>query len=548
MGAPTGTRRGRLVVIGLDGATFRVLDPLGQGGVMPALSGLRERGVEAILRSTVPAYTPPAWTSMATGVNPGRHGIFGFLASTPQERPSIAHSGLIDAPTMWRYVNDQGAGAGVFHVPMTYPPMSVQGFMVSGGLAAGWTDPEMPNFASDAELGRMVSSIAGGHYPLDSVVSYERDWHSPETVTRLEDIQRLRRTVLRALLERTDPDVLFAVFEGPDRLQHVQYQYIVECSDWYGRPEAAEIRHRAHSYFREVDRAIGELVDWAGTDGHVVVVSDHGAGPWEKTLNLNLLLAAWGYLKLPSISRLTRLGPVAGAGQRLARRVLPRRLLHAAKARVSRGIEWKESRAFASQVAEQGIHLNERGAFPEGRIHGEEVAWLQAEITERLRELVDPDDGQPVVDRVISRDEVMHGPHEGRSPHLFPFLRDQRYELSDTIAAASAFTDHRDRPWGYHHSDGVFVAAGPNAAAGRLDAGLDIVDVLPTVLHLAGFAVPAGLDGHVVDGALSAAAAGRPVVTAAPAEQGDERTTEYPFSRQEEAEIEESLRGLGYLE
>src|SRR5207247_601715 len=101
---------------------FRILDPLGEAGVIPALSGIRERGVEAVLRSTVPAYTPAAWTSMTTGVNPGRHGVFGFLANTPQEPAALVHSGLVGTPAIWRYVNEQGARAGVFHVPMTYPP------------------------------------------------------------------------------------------------------------------------------------------------------------------------------------------------------------------------------------------------------------------------------------------------------------------------------------------------------------------------------------------------------------------------------------------
>jgi predicted AlkP superfamily phosphohydrolase/phosphomutase len=445
-------------------------------------------------------------------------------------------------------VNDQGAAAGVFHVPMTYPPTTVDGFMIAGGLAAGWTDPEMPNFSSDPEIGRMVLDLSGGRYPLDTVVSYEKHWRSPATVTRIERIQRLRREVLGRLLERTDPDFLFTVFEGPDRLQHVHYQYIVEGSDWYRRPEATEIRDRAYSYFGEVDRAIVELTDWAGADGHVVIVSDHGAGPWEKTVNMNLLLGQWGYVKLPPLSRITRLGVIAGSGQRLARRVVPRSLLHAAKARISRGIRWDASTAFASHVAEQGIHVNERGSFPEGVVDPEDVERLQKEISERLFELVDPADGQPVVDRVVLRDEVIHGPHASRSPHLFPFLRDQRYELSDTIAAASAFTDHRNRPWGYHHSDGIFVAAGPNAASGRFEQGLEMVDVLPTVLHLAGFGVPEGLDGRVVEGVLSSSAVHRPVATTAPIVVDDGQSTEYPFSPEEEAEIEESLRGLGYIE
>jgi predicted AlkP superfamily phosphohydrolase/phosphomutase len=538
-----------VAIIGLDGATYRVLDPLTEEGVMPALGGLRSAGVQAILRSTVPAYTPPAWISMVTGVNPGRHGVFGFLATTPQESPRIAHSGLIDAPAMWNYLADQGVRSGFFNVPMSYPPVPVEGWMVSGGLAAGWTDPEMPNFASQMEISRLVTDVAGGHYPLDTVVSYENDWQAPEAISRIEQVQKLRRRVLGTLLEKTDPRVLFAVFEGPDRLQHIHYQYIVECSDWYGRPEASEFRDRARAYFAEVDRAIDDLREWAGPDGHVIVVSDHGAGPWEKTVNVNLLLEQWGFLKLPPISRLTRLGPVAGAGQRLARKMFPRRLLHRAKAQVGKRVVWPQSRAFASHVAEQGIHINERGVMPAGVVEPSEVETLERQLVERLMEITDPEDGKPIVDQVVRRHEVIVGPHERRAPHLFPFVRGQRYELSDTVAAAAPFTDHRNRPWGYHHMDGVFIAAGPGVAAGTSHPPMDIVDVLPTVFHLAGLAVPAGLDGRVVEGVLAKETAGRPIVeVGAVATTDGERETEYPFSPEEEAAIEESLRGLGYIE
>jgi predicted AlkP superfamily phosphohydrolase/phosphomutase len=536
----------RVALVGLDGATFRVLDPLGERGVLPNLTALRERGAEAVLRSTIPAYTPPAWISMATGVNPGRHGIFGFLDSTPQEAPRIAHSGLIDAPPMWRYLSDLGITVGVLNVPMSYPPQEVDGFMVSGGLASGWTDPEMPNFASSVEIGRLVARVAGEHYPVDVPVNYERDWRSPAIIERLHGAQELRRRVLGELVERFDPQVVFAVFEGPDRLQHVHYQYLVECSDWYGRPEAAEIRERGYAFFSAVDRAVGELVDWAGDDGVVVIVSDHGAGLWEKTVNTNLLLQRWGLLELPRVSALTRARLVAGPLQRVARRVLPVRLLHRAKARVGARIVWERSRAFSSHVAEQGIHVNEAGALPLGIVNREEVQPLEVEILERFYDLTDPDDGLPVTDRVYRRDEVVSGPHAARAPHLFPLFRDQRYELSDTLAAAGPFTDHRDRPWGYHHMDGVFVAAGPGVDAIKVPGGLEIVDVLPTALHLGGVPVPEGLDGRVVDEVMAGEAAARPVATSQAA--GQERSEEYPFSPEEEAQIEDSLRGLGYIE
>lgn len=539
----------RTAIIGLDGATFRLMDVLCDEGVMPALAALRSRGIDGVLRSTTPAYTPPAWVSMLTGVNPGRHNVFGFLSSSPQEPVKIAHAGTIAATPLWRLANDRDARVGIYNVPMTYPPANdVDGFLVSGGLAAGWTSPDVRGFASDEEIGSLIAEVTGDSYPIDTVVSYENDWSRREIIDEVSAIQAKRRRVLAALLERRDVDLLFAVFEGTDRLQHLHYQYLVECSDWFDAPEAAAFRDRAWSYFQELDGAIADIAAWTGEGGNVMVVSDHGAGPWEKTLNVNLLLDEWGYLHLPAVSKLTRSRLVSGPVQSAARKLLPRSLLLSTKSRMNRGLDWSTARAFASQVAEQGIHVNEAGVFAHGVVQDEEVQTVVAELTQRLLELVDPDDGKPVVDSVIPRADVIAGPFAPRAPHLFPLCRDQRIELSDTVAASSVLTDHRDRPWGYHHQDGIFIGAGPAFIGGMLPRALEIVDVLPTAFTVAGLSVPSGLDGHSAHDILyvdePAATEPRDDVV----ERAPDGSPYYPFSEEDEKQIEESLRGLGYIE
>ena len=170
------------------------------------------------------------------------------------------------------------------------------------------------------------------------------------------------------------------------------------------------------------------------------------------------------------------------------------------------------------------------------------------ELTQRLLALTDPADGKPVVDAVVPRGDVISGPFAPRAPHLFPVCRDQRIELSDTVAAASILTDHRDRPWGYHHQDGIFVGAGPAFTGDTLPRALEIVDILPTAFTVAGLPVPADLDGQPaleilnID-APAASDTHADVVTASP-----DGAPSYPFSEEDEKQIEESLRGLGYIE
>jgi predicted AlkP superfamily phosphohydrolase/phosphomutase len=142
----------RAVVIGLDGAAWHLVDPLIEAGTMPRLESLKARGAWGTLLSTVPTYTPPAWTSAVTGVNPGRHGIYGFYAGNAQsERQELMHAGRIRAPTLWDMANSQGLRAGIYNLPLSYPPRPLEGWMVSGMMTPGYGE-ELRGFAYPAEL------------------------------------------------------------------------------------------------------------------------------------------------------------------------------------------------------------------------------------------------------------------------------------------------------------------------------------------------------------------------------------------------------------
>src|SRR5688572_8894529 len=130
---------GKAAVIGLDGAAWHLVDPLIASGRMPNLGALKREGAAGTRASTVPNYTPPAWTSAATGVNPGRHGIYGFIEGNAQSKGlELVHSGKIKASTIWQIANDQGATVGVYNLPLTYPPRNLNGWMVSGMMTPSY--------------------------------------------------------------------------------------------------------------------------------------------------------------------------------------------------------------------------------------------------------------------------------------------------------------------------------------------------------------------------------------------------------------------------
>jgi predicted AlkP superfamily phosphohydrolase/phosphomutase len=125
-----------VLLIGLDGATFDILDPLMASGAMPELRALAEGGVRATLQSTVPALTPPAWTSMMTGKGPGRHGIFDFFRKESQSSTLVRllTSQDVASPPMWSLADSAGLRSTILTFPLTVPPPKIAGHIAPGGF------------------------------------------------------------------------------------------------------------------------------------------------------------------------------------------------------------------------------------------------------------------------------------------------------------------------------------------------------------------------------------------------------------------------------
>ena len=535
----------RVLLLGLDGVTYRILDPAFAAGHMPRLKALLDRGVSGNLTSTVPPYTPPGWTSIFTGVNPGKHGIFGFTLGNVQRREGLVRLDRVQAPALWNVMNAQNKRVGLFNIPMTYPPPPVDGFAVAGMLTpeGGGQTPE--GFTHPEALADKLIGAAGG-YEIDIEVDYDEDWKSTEIIERLSRNLDKKRKALRWLLDNDgDVPLLFAVLEAPDRLMHVHYKYIDPTCPHYDRPEAGPIRERAWAFFDEMDEVMGDLIDWAG-DGWIITMSDHGFGPKEKVVNVNLALSEWGLLSVAGAGAVARSQGVRKLARRV-KKVIPKATYQKAKSRAQQTIDWSKTKAFASPNPQQGIYVNLKGREPNGVVEESDYERVRDEVIERFEALRDPDDGRPVLDKMYKREEVMSGPLASGAPDLFPVCRDFTYELSEGLFSPAVITDYSDLPRGFHHMDGIFGVAGPGVAS-LSGQRAHLYDIAPTALYLAGCTVPE-MDGEVLTRFLPAdLVAGRPVsIEAMDLPFAGEGAEAKPYSEEEEAQIEESLRNLGYL-
>jgi len=127
-----------VTVIGLDGATFRLILPWVKQGKLPTLKKMMDQGVWGNLQSTIHPLSPQAWASFMTGKNPGKHGIFEFVEHKANSYDlRYVNGGFVQGKKIWKLLSDAGKKVCVINVPFTYPPEKVNGNLIAGLDAPG---------------------------------------------------------------------------------------------------------------------------------------------------------------------------------------------------------------------------------------------------------------------------------------------------------------------------------------------------------------------------------------------------------------------------
>ncbi len=532
----------KVLVVGLDGATWSVLLPWARAGRLPHLAALMERGAWGVLRSTVPALTLPAWASLTTGRNPGAHGVFAFrrLAPDRYEARELANARDLRAPTLWDLAGSAGLTVGVVNVPPSYPLRRVNGFVVGCLLTppgeARFTEPpevaaELGPYRVDAEVPRALDPAASDYEPR--ALAY---------LEALAAQTRLRTEAVLRLAARRPCDLLGVVFYAPDRAQHLFWPYVA-APDAYGNPEIAAA---VAALYAAVDDAIGRLVAAAGPEATIVLVSDHGFAPAPTQLvRVNRWLVAEGLL----VRR-----PLWSLRRKIIRRWLPARFDTDDYILLDRA----RSRAWCVPLdgpGEAAVWVHVRGRYPLGCVApGREYESVRDHIVAGLRELRDAD-GSTVFAGVWRREELYHGPYATEAPDviarcnpgyavsMLALRADMKAERVIEPFDSVAFNGHT----GAHHPDGIYLFAGPPVAARGPQPAQPIEAIAPTVLHLLDLPVPRAMEAPPCTALLAPA-----YLTSHPLRYRDDPGVPGPFVEPtrpdaDQAAIEDHLRALGYL-
>jgi predicted AlkP superfamily phosphohydrolase/phosphomutase len=568
----------KVMIVGFDAATWGLAKPWVTQGHLPNLARLMSEGTYGKFRSVMPPVTPPAWTSFATGKNPGKHGVFDFMESKPGSYGlSYTNATSRRARTVWKILNDAGFTTGTTNIPFTYPPEPLKGYQISGMD----TPSARSHFVHPPELQNELEDMLGRPLKLDVVClgSMTNDERRRRVLDGMRELDEQWRQVGLHLLENHTQDVMMFVFMSTDSVQHYFWQFMDESHFLHDPAAKAKFGNAIRDVYSRLDDILGEFLSYAGPETTVFVVSDHGGGPVsDRTIYLNRYLAQNGFLyyresanhslqrAFHSVLRGSYNFLLSNLGSRqktwLADLFPSLRAKTQASYTSFNQIDWTRTQAFSSEVllAPPGIWINVKGLRPHGIVEPADYEKVRDKVIAALYELKDPRTNEQVIRRVLKREEVFHGPWANEAADLIlDWWEESHFSTRPSFpeqTASPAITITEKRPthgseWGgAHRLHGILVAKGPHIRRCNEIHNARLIDFAPTLLYLLGQPIPRDMDGRVLEDLFDPE-----FLQSHPVCYGDDKEDFQltpnriaNYSHEEMAQVQKRLSALGYIE
>lgn len=442
----------KVVILGIDGATFNIIDPLIEKGKLPNVKKIIENGFSGNMKSTASPESPPAWTSLITGVNPGQHGIYDFLKVTKDYQVKLNLSYDRKAKPFWEILDIKSI---IVNIPLTYPPDHeiMIGDMLSPGLGSDFVKPK--------ELKKeILENIKGYKITVDwELYQGKRE----EFLIDLKKMIRARLELFEYLMKNKEWDLFFGVEIATDRLQHL----------FWGEEELTEV-------YGILDEYIGNLIE---RDITLFIVSDHGFGEVKEVFYMNEWLKENHYLTIKENRRLNllrKLGinkenislilkklkiDVEGLRMRLPEKI--KNSIPASKPSLFQSIDWKNSKCFFYGIG--NVFINKKSRFSLGNV--ENVEELKEELKEKLLAL-------EFIKQVYDGEEVYKGSEREFAPDLVVELK-EGYSFGQSLN--KSWLDKAIDRKADHLPEGICLAYGKHIKKDKAD--LEIIDFAPTIMY-----------------------------------------------------------------
>jgi predicted AlkP superfamily phosphohydrolase/phosphomutase len=480
----------RVLVIGLDGATWSLIKPWADKEKLPTFKKLLTNGVWGELKSSIPYMTYPAWKCYSTGKNPGKLGVYWFLSPDFKNKRIRAHNSLsFKSEELWDYLGRSGFKVGIINMPTTYPPKKVNGFMISGFGASN-----KDNYTTPTSLKRKLEEYFNYKVNPYRWIKY----HSTDALKELEELISIRFEVAEKLKSKVDFMHLTIFFI--DNIQHYFWNNKKILLDFY----------------KEIDKNIGKLIRSADI---VFLMSDHGFTTLKDVFYINVWLQKEGYLirKKSYKDSLFRVGITFDRSVSIARKIkllpslysklpnnvrdriklaIPADAFDATFNSLGKLLDWENSLVVAM---ESTIYINKEKIKSKA-----EYEKLRTQLITRLSSLKNPSTNEKVFEKIFRKEEIYSGKYIDIAPDLVAVPRDG-YEVKLTLYGEKTVWESKlekelqsRKRYGAHSMKGIFLAFGNRIKKGIRIEEVSIYDLVPTILHIFNIPIPKDLDGRVL--------------------------------------------------
>ena len=428
----------RVLMLGPDGVPKTLFDRLMKEGRAPNLKKLMEKGAWMQMDTVIPTVSGVAWTAMQTGCGPGKHGIYGFAEFDPDLSLHIPNSRDIKVPVLGEILEKHGKRTISLGVPISYPPQRYDGVVVSDFLA--------PSLDGAVHPEKELKRLSEFNYVMDTDPIRAReslDYFKEE----LPLVFEARRKAIMYYLERNDWDLLLAHVMETDRINHFMLGRFFDDD-----PEVVEY---FLDFYRKVDDLIGEVVEKKGDDVVLIVMSDHGFCPIKHDVQMNV------WLQQENLQRIDDLGKMFA------------------------GIS-KDTKVLS--LVPGRFYVLDENRYHQGNVRADEKEDIIKDLIDRLKNMKDPESGDPIIRRVFRKEEIFTGADLDTSPDVVVDPHDG-YDLK----AAPIGQLMVNTPINGMHTqyDSSLFIEGMKAP----DRKPMIYDVTATILDIMGIDIPSHFDG-----------------------------------------------------
>jgi predicted AlkP superfamily phosphohydrolase/phosphomutase len=420
---------GKVVVLGIDGVPYTLFKLFADKGIMPNMANLAKKGTLTDMTASIPEVSSTSWSTFMTGVNPGRHGIYGFMELQKDSyKWKFPNSHDVRSATLWDMAGNNNKKSIVLNVPSTYPAKEVNGVLTAGFVALDLRKATYPTSAYEY--------LKGIGYIMD--VNAQKAKESLEALAiEIDRTFDVRKKAIMHFLDTGDWQLFIGVITETDRLHH--YLWVA----------LEDENHPQHGFFigfyRKLDDFIGEIYEKIGDNIPFIMLSDHGFASVKKEVYLNTWLKEQGYLKF-------RKDPPDSMED----------------------IQ-EESKVFVLDPSRFYIHL--KGKYPRGSVHPNDYDGIRHTLRDELMSLTDS--GERVIKKVLFKEEIYSGSLMEDAPDLVA-LSNVGYDLKGAINKSRLY-GKGFLTGGHTRENAVFYI---NRTVNTTD--INIIDVGPTVMALLG--------------------------------------------------------------